>query len=79
MFHPLVSRRALCVLALGAAACGTLATAPDAIDKTTKCKGGQLLVKIGKTRVCKRTATLFPEPDGRRCARGVHQAGARAA
>ncbi len=62
MFHPLVSRRALCVLALGAAACGTLATAPDAIDKTTKCKGGQLLVKIGKTRVCKRTATLFPNP-----------------
>jgi len=59
---PPVSRRALCVLALGAAACGALASAPEAIDKTPKCKRGQLLVKIGKKRVCKRTATLFPKP-----------------
>jgi hypothetical protein len=54
---PPVSRRALCVLALGAAACGVLASAPEAIDKTPKCKRGQLLVKVGKKRVCKRTAT----------------------
>jgi hypothetical protein len=59
---PPVSRRALCVLALGAAACGVLASAPEAIDKTPKCKRGQLLVKVGKKRVCKRTATLFPNP-----------------
>jgi len=63
MLHPPVSRRALCVLALGAATCGALASAPDAIDKTKKCKRGQMLVKVGKQRLCKRTTTLFPKPN----------------
>jgi hypothetical protein len=63
MLHPPVSRRALCVLALGAATCGALASAPDAIDKTKKCKRGQMLVKVGKKKLCKRTATLFPKPN----------------
>src|SRR3954470_1402081 len=59
---PSLSPRALLVVALAAAALGFLAAPAAALGKTPKCKTGQMLVKVGKKAVCKRTTTLFPNP-----------------
>src|SRR3954470_6387465 len=59
---PSLSPRALLVVALAAAALGFLAAPAAALGKTPKCKTGQMLVKVGKKSVCKRTTTLFPNP-----------------
>src|SRR3954447_18046882 len=64
MACPTPSRRALVVVAVVVTMSGSLAVPSPSFAKTRtpKCKAGQMLVRVGRKPVCKKTASLFPLP-----------------